>query len=243
MRLVLDAERVNATVTGSVDEDFLPQWLMDARHGFPAKKTGGLSLTVTPDGSYPLVDVLSAVNTNMNGAANVVVGGHGTIVSPALGADGIAKNGVKLLTSPVTVSGGFTVTAPNGSGGAAVIGELWVGKSHILENVQAAGRMDFLMGRQFDPGKPFKWETALPPYDDGMSAPRRWRGQVILKNTGFDELVSWYEATRKGSRPTLFMMSDTAVEAPLCVWQYEDTYNEKLHFVSLEILEIPRTEW
>lgn len=245
MRLVLDAERVAGIVSGPTDIDFEAQWLMDARHAFPAKATGGISSSVTPDASYTLVDVLAAVNHAIPAGGSVALGGAigQSIVIPPYGADGIARNGVKLLTSPVTVNSSFTVTAPPDASGAAVIGELWVGKSHVLENVQAAGRMDFLMGRQFDPGKPFKWETSLPPYDPGESEQRRWRGSVILTNTGFDELESWYTSTRQGKRPTLFMMKDTSTEAVLAQWEYSDTYNERLHFVTIEILEFPRTSW
>ena len=108
MRIVLDGERVQGTVAGAVDDDFDEQWLMDGRHAFPAKKTGSYSGTVTPDGSYPGVDVFAVVNHDLSEAASVSVAGQ-TVIIPPYGADGIARNGVKLITSPVTISGSFGV--------------------------------------------------------------------------------------------------------------------------------------
>ena len=77
------------------------------------------------------------------------------------------------------------------------------------------------MGRSFDPGKPFKWETSLPPYDPGESEQRRWRGDLIFTNAAFDEFASWYTSTKQGKRPTLFMMADDATEAILGVWEVQ----------------------
>lgn len=227
-RYMRDDERLVGTVTGSVDDDFEAQWLMDARHSFPAKKTGGLSLAVS--GSAVMADTFVVVNHNIPGAGTAAFGAFATVTIPAHGSDGIARNGFELLGSPVSV-GSFTFSTSG-----EVVGEIWVGPSHALT-------VDFLMGRQFDPGRPFRWETSLPPYDDGMSEPRRLSGRMVLDDEEYEDLVDWYTSTKKGKRPSIIIPDENVNDAWLAVWEFTEEHSEGYHFVAIEVLELPRTEW
>jgi hypothetical protein len=231
MIIVLDSERLQATCAGSVDTDFDDQWLMDARHSFPAKKTGGLSIVCTPVASV-MADVFAVVNHNIPAGAGATVGALATIVTPAFGADGIARNAYKLLGAPVSVSSAFTFSTSG-----EVVGELWVGPGHNV------ARVKFLMGVEFDPGIPFRWETSLAPYPDGMSEPRRKRGELILSASDYAQFESWYTATKKGTRPSLIIFDSAVNDAWLCTWQFSARHSEGWYFVTMEILELPRTEW
>lgn len=222
-----------ASVSGTVDDTYDPDWLTDGIPGTPVQVAGGgLSLTATPAGS-PSCDLFAIVNHTIS--VNATVGGSasGTIVAGALDDDGIRLNPFLRLGSPVSV-GSVSLSASNPD--PAIVGEFYGGLSVALEAYEL----------HFDAGDPFPWEgefTSIAPYDPGLSYQRRLYGEVVLDDAGYALIQHWYAATRRGTRPSLVIPDDAINDAWACLFRYQRRYEETVHFVTLEILEIPRTRW
>lgn len=230
-------ERLTGTASGSVDTDFLPEWVIDERISFPVKKTGGLSLSVS-GASVVNADLFAILFHTVASGQNVTFGAHATIVTPALRADAIAFNAFKLLPTPVAVQN-FTFAAP---GAAPVVGSIWVGPSRTLTGPFNTPT-NFLMGSTEEPSRAFSWESRLAPYWDNESAVRRKRGKVILNATGYQELKTWHESQKKGAEPSVVIFDPNMNDIWYTIFEYSVEFNEGHYFATLEFVEIPLTAW
>lgn len=229
-----DERAYPGSVSGSVDADFVAAHLIDGRPSFPVKKTGGsISLAVTPDAARN-VNGFAAVNHAVRAAVNIAIGGIGTLTPSTWGEDGIPFNPFQLLTAAVAL--GTPTVSVTGNVDPVIIGDLWLGTLRTLDG-------DFLHARQLEPGEAFTWESALAPYDDGESEPRRLSGSVVLSDSGFADLQAWYRSTRRGARPSVVVPDSSVNDAWLAVIQYREAHTEGWHMVELDVLEIPRTRW
>lgn len=236
----LSHERLTGTATGSVDTDFQPSWIIDERISFPAKKTGGLSLSVAGSSSVN-ADLFAILFHTVGAAQNVTFGAHATIVTPALRVDGLAYNAFKLLTAPVSVQN-FTFAAP---GSAPVVGEIWVGPSRTLQAAEPGNpAADFLNGTEEEPARAFAWESRLAPYWDHEGSPRRKRGDVLLTATGYQSLVDWHISQKKGTQPGVVIFDENVNDIWYAIMDYRLQKEEKgVRRVTLEFVEIPLTAW
>lgn len=241
-----DESLLYAPVSGSVDADFVNDWLTDGRPEFPVQVTGTLALTVTPAGSpAPMVDVICLHHHNVREAATVTLGGSlsSTITTAPLPPDGIFPNIYRRLTSPASVSSLVLTISGNTD---PVVCSLYAGFSRTLER-------PLFLGRTRNPAQPFAWEgeSLAHPNDNGLSDPLRLRGECILSEAGILEVEAWYQSTRRGSRPTLIIPDDDYNRALLAVFNYSVTdlapgdYDDMdaLFQVSFEVVEIPRVRW
>ena len=230
IRYVRPDKRVHSgSVSGGADTDFQDDWLIDARPSFPAKKTGAITWTVTPD-IVRNVDTFAIVNHFVTATSTVTFSiGSATITVQTWGEDGIPFNDGVVIASPVSTGATFTVAGTN-----LLIGDLWVGLSETLP--------DLLQKRELDPGETFDWESGLQPNYDGYSETRRFTGTIVLNASQWTQFKSWYRSTRKGTEPTLIFLGETD-EWLLAKFNYTATHEEGYHWVNLEIVEIPRTEW
>ncbi len=237
MRLVAPHQSLlYAPVVGSVDADYQAAWLTDGRPTFPVQKTGGtISLTVTPAAAQD-VDVIAVCHHSLRQAATISLGGSlaSSIVTAAALPDGIPLNWFRKLSAPASVSS--LVLDVTGNVDPVVIGLLYAGLSTELS-------LDFRQGREFDPGRPFAWEGAMLPYDDGFAEPRRLRGELFPTSAEYAALVACTQAMRKGTRPALIIPDDTVNDAWLCTFQWTEALIAGNHFVTMEIVEIPRVRW
>lgn len=227
---------IGATVTGTVDADYINTWLTDGNAGYPAYKTGS-SLSLTASFSSRSIDVAAVVNHALPATATIGLSGAlGSIPTAAWRADGIPYNWVRVLATPATLSSiALSIT---GAGSQAVVGELYAGASSIFPA--------FLSGLRFTLQEPFTWEGEYPslaPYDAGVSAQRRIRGSLILLAAEYAALVECYESQRRGSRPLLMVEDDMVNDAWLCQINFEAEHKEGWYFVDLEVAEIPRLLW
>jgi hypothetical protein len=237
-------------VSGTVDAGYVNTWLTDGRPSFPVRRTGTLSLTVTPSAAK-MVDVIALNHHNVRAAATVTLGGSlsSTIPTVAEPPDAIFPNIYRLLTTPVSVSS--LVLGISGNT-VPVITSLYAGPSHTITPLR--------LGRVRDPSVTFEWEGEMltqAPYDPGISDPRRWRGDCVIDETELQEVEDWYLSTRRGTRPTLIIPDDNYNDAPLAVFRYNAvdlapgaypvgspfTEPEALFQVTFEFVEIPRLRW
>jgi hypothetical protein len=235
-----DERVVGVGVTGTVDADFDAAWLLDGRHSFPIKRTGALALQATL--ADPIdADLFAITHHTVEEDVDVLVKkGASTVatVTPgAWGADGIAFNPFVRLEDPVTLGDSPTTVdlTSSGNAGAYVIGEAWIGIARELD--------EFAPDLEYDPGLPFPWETQLAPVDDGLSEPRRLRGELMLDPTQYGDLQAWYQSTRKGVLPSLVIPDATVNDAWLATISYTSRQKAGFFFVTLEIVELQRTRW
>lgn len=232
LRYVRPDKRVKSgSVSGGADTDFVDDWLIDTRPSFPAKKTGATVWTVTPD-VVRNVDTFAIANHFITAGSTVTFSiGSAVITVQTWGEDGIPFNDGVVLAAPVSTGASFTVTVTN-----PLIGDLWVGLSDTISQL--------LSMRELDPGEAFEWESALAPNTDGYSEIRRYAGDMILTNSEWTAFKAWRRSTKKGSEPTLIYMNVGEIDEWLLArFNYTARRGEGRHFVSIEIAEIPRTEW
>jgi hypothetical protein len=239
MRLVPSYQSIMfAPVSGSVDTTYVDDWLTNGLPGFPVKKTGGsLSLTVSPSPAV-MVDTLAIVNHKVKAAASVSVSGSisTTIPTAAWEWDDIPVGWFRLLAAPVSASS--LVLAVSGNSDPVIIGEFYAGLSIVFPGM--------LHGIRFAPGHTFPWEgefASLAPFDSGVAPSRRMAGNLILTAAQHAQLVSAHASQRNGSRPVLFINDDDVNDAWLAQFDFESDKGEGYYFVSLEVVEIPRTRW
>lgn len=236
MRLVSPHQSIMfAPVTGTVDADFSANWLTDNRPTFPIQRTGDLALTVTPAAALD-VDVIAVCHHAIRRAALITLGGSlsSTIPTAEQPPDGISLNWFRKLSVPVSVSS--IVLGVTDNDDEVIIGGLYAGRSFELSTDLGAGRV-------LDPGAPFAWETTMPPYDDGFSAPRRLRGDLCPDAAEYAALVACTLAMRRGSRPALVIPDDAVNDAWLAQFQWTEAMTGGTRIVTIEIVEIPRVRW
>jgi hypothetical protein len=250
MRYVMPTESVMfAPVTGTVDADYLADWLTDGRSTRPVQVDGAVDLDVTPASSLE-VGIVALVNYRLTGTVDLLGSLSDTIALPTLPPDGIPKVAFTLIDPPVSVS---TLTVQAASAAEPnVIGELYAG---TLRNLG----WPLILGQKRDPAQPFSWEgeaSSQPPYDPGVSDQIRLVGDTWLSDTELAEVDAWYQSTKRGTRPTLIVPTEGVDEALLVVFKYSvepmvvgDPQGSPadplagLHHVYFEFLELPRVRW
>jgi hypothetical protein len=236
------------TVAGTVDTDYLANWLLDGRAMYPVRRSsGGLSLTVTAPASRS-VSLVAVVNHNIAGTVGISGGVTATVPAATLSPDGSYLNSFTTI-APVTASS--CVMAASGT--PAIVGELIVGTARTLER-------NLLTEPEFEMADPFEWEGpagSLPPYDSGVADPRRLRGDVLVSDTGLEAIHAWYRSTRRGVYPSLIVPIEDINDAWLVTFRYTWTAvfyftaalraafprTRSIHRVSFEFLELPRVRW
>ena len=221
-------------ISGTIDATYQLSWLTDGNPGTPIQRTGNLSLSVTPPAEVT-VDTFALVHHTVSVTASISGAASASITAGALEEDGTRLNPFAVIT-PATFTGALTLTV-NSNPTAVVIGELYAGLSNTL---------DYDFDLNFDPGRPFAWEgefSSIPPYDRGLSEPRRWSGDLVLTDTGYAKVRAWYTATRRGTLPSLIIPNDEINDAAIVLFSYRRQYLDMIHRVTLELIEIPRTRW
>jgi hypothetical protein len=240
MRLVSPHQSLMfAAVSGTVDATYEESWLVDGRANYPIRRTGNLSLALAAVAPQD-VDVLAICHHNVEVGASIGITGDvtATITPGTYPPNGIPYNWFTRLSSPVSAVDGLTL-AITGNAEPIVIGEFYVGLSWSPE-------VDLRGGRTLSPGQVLAMlgERGIqPPYDAGYAPPRGIRGELALDDDEFSELVASHEAQRDGSRPCLFIKDDAVNDAWLCLFNFEEQMTGGHHFVTIEILEIPRLRW
>lgn len=227
-----------ATVTGTVDASYDPDWLMDSRANYPIKRTGDLSLAIAAAAAQN-VDVLAVCGHTIEEAAAIAIGGDITATIPTAPwpADNIPKNWFTLLSSPAAAQN-LTLDV-TGNVGAISIAEFYAGLSWVPA-------CDLRAGRELSPGEVLAMlgEFGIAsPYDSGVAMPRGMRGELALDDTEFDDLLEIRAAQRNGSRPCLFIPDDAVNDAWLCQIRFTEQMTAGTHYVTIEIVEIPRLRW
>jgi hypothetical protein len=235
MRLVLaDDSWMFAPVSGTTDSEYVNTWLTNGDPYRAVKKTGTLSLTVTP--AVPVsVDLYAVINHTIEQAATITIGGSLSqgISTAAWPRNRIPRNWYRRLTTPVSVStASITVS---GNGNPVYIGEFYGGLSHDVG--------EFLNNVETDPGQPFAWEMFKPPYDSGVNRPRRKSGQVILSAADFAIVEALELGSYNGTRPSLAVFDDAVNDVWLCNFSYKVKKNEGWFFCDFEFVEIPSVRW
>lgn len=238
MRFVRPDRMLEGSVAGTVDATYQAAWLIDRRPGYPVRRTSGdLSLAMTIAGSpSPTADVFAIHHHAISAAATVTLSGDvsTTIPTAAWPPDGIPANWYRRLTSPVSV--GSVTLGITGNTGPDIVGGFIAGLSYRFTD-------DLLINRQFDPGTPFVWEGEfglLAPYDSGVSKPRRLSGSMIMDDGDYAELVAWDLSTQNGTLASLIIPSDSVNDAWLGQFKYSETFDTAWHYVTIDIVEIPR---
>lgn len=237
-----DESFLYGTVTGTVDTDYDPDWLLDGRPGFPVHRaTGGLALTATALAARD-VSILALINHNIAGTVAITGGVTATIPAATLEADGIYLNSFVRIATVV----GATSLVMTSAAAPATVGLLYAGKVRDFERDLAVDDAEFS-----ELSTPFVWEGDIPPYDDGYSEPRRLAGSCIVSGTGLADLRAWARSTRKGTRPSLLVPFESTNDAWLVTfrlsWQplhvKESDAALSSYRARLEFVEIPRVRW
>lgn len=221
-------------VAATIDATYTEAWLVDGSPGTPIQRTGNLSAVITPPSSQ-MMDVFALVNHTVDVSAGVSGDASATIPAGALDGEGIRFNPFVRLATPVSVSASLTLTV-SGNAAPVIIGEFYGGLGVEFE----AYELDL------DPGDPFEWEgefSSIPPYDSGLSSPRRLAGDVVMTAAQLAQVKAVYASTRRGSRPCL-VIPDTDVNDAWCArFRFRAAYEDTIYRVALEVIEIPRTRW
>lgn len=228
-----------AGVTGTVDTTYEASWLTDGKGNTPIRRTGDLSLVLAALAPQD-VDLLAVCHHNIEEAATIGITGDITssILPGAYPPNDIPYNWFRLLSAPVEDVEDLTL-AITGNVNPIVIGEFYAGLSWSPE-------VDLRAGRTLSPGQvqAMLGERGIqPPYDAGYSTPRGISGELALSDAEFAELITIHEAQRDGSRPCLFIPDDAVNDVWLCVFDFEEQMVGGTHFVTIEIVEIPRLRW
>jgi len=225
LRIVRPDKRVlPGSVAGAPDTNFQAVWLIDGRPSYPYKKTGGISVTVTPDVARTY-DVIGVTRHLVPAAGTVTVNGH-VVTMPAYGGDGLSRAG-SLVITPESTGASFAVSTSG-----TTIGDLWVGESFTLN--------DFQMRRTLAPSELVPWEAALGPYIDGYSEIQTVSGLISCTNAQFAQVVAWSESTRKGALPSLVIFDEGTW---LCLMKWTEAHWENQHGVQLTLVKFPDTDW
>lgn len=228
-----------ADVTGTVDATYEADWLTDGQANTPVRTTGNLSLALAAVTAQS-VDVLAVCGHSIKAAASIAITGDitSTIPTATWPVDNIPHNWFRLLATPVVGVDALTL-AVTGNTDPIYIAEFYAGLSWEPE-------CDLRAGRQLDPGQVLAMMGEFgmtPPYDPGVALPRGMSGELALTDGEFAELVNIRAAQRNGSRPCLFIPDDDVNDAWLCQIRFTEQRTGGTHYVSLEVLEIPRLRW
>lgn len=228
------------SVTGTVDDTYLANWLVNGSPGYPVSGATGLTLTVTALASRT-VSLVAIVNHNLTGTVAISGGVTATIPAATIGADDIPLNSFVSI-SPVPATSLVMTVAESPS----IVGELIAGTARTLQR-------QLKTGVEWDPGDSLEWEgefSSLPPYDRGLTA-RRLTGETLVNQAGLEDIQAWWLSTRKGSRPTLIVPIDRINDPWLVTFSYryqtiiqgKTSVHPGIHRVQFEFSEIPRVRW
>lgn len=240
-----DESLLGSSVAGTVDATYTADWLTDGRPAYPVRRTGNLSLAMTPVGSpAPSCDVFAVHHHNLDAAATITLSGDVSTTIPTDGVppDLIRNNWYRRITAPVPVDS-LTLAITGNSG--PIVTSFYAGLGRELET-------PLFLGRGIEPSEPFAWEGEArlqAPHDPGYAEPRRLRGECVLTEDGLTDVRDWYASTRRGTRPTLIIPDENYNDAWLVVFRYTaqdfapGDYPDALHAVTFEFVEIPRLRW
>jgi hypothetical protein len=237
----------NATVTATVDADYLAAWLCDIRPGRPIRATSGsFSASIAnPSGS---VDVIVVGNHNLDAGLGIAIDGDidASMTVPALPPDGIPLNPFTLAGSPGTAA---TLTlAVSGNSRDVVIGEFAAGELRSIGLPQLSTHRLEHAHKNIEPNVDV---SSVLPYDKGV-AMRRLIGRYILTNTEKEAVEDWYRAERGGSRPSVIIPELDVNDAWFTRFAEPPTFtpivgsddrSELLWAADLTFQELPRSRW
>lgn len=221
------------SVAATIDATYTENWLVDGSPGTPIQRTGNLSAVVTPPSTQTL-DLFALVNHTVDVAASISGAATATIPAAALDGEAIRYNSFTRINA-VSVGSALTL-AVTGNASPVIIGEFWGGLAVELEPYEL----------DLDPGEPFQWESefsSIPPYDSGLSHPRRLSGEVVMNASQLAQIKAVYAASRRGSRPVLIVPDEDVNDAWCAILRYRARYEDMIYRVTLEAAEISRTRW
>jgi hypothetical protein len=229
---------VAGSVTGTVDLTYDPDWILDRRPGYPVRRTtGDLSLAMTFAGSPAAdADVFCIHHHAIQHGATITLTGDvsTTIPTATWPADRIPRNWYRRLDPAVPVDA-LTLTV-TGNSGPDIIGGFIAGESYLFAD-------DLLINRLYDPNKPFPWEGEfglIRVYPTGVARPRRLSGSMIMGDADYAALVEWDLAASADGDASLIIPSDSVNDAWLAQFQFTETFDTAWHYITIEIVEIPR---
>jgi hypothetical protein len=237
----------HATVTASVDADYLAAWLCDTRPGRPIRSTSGAFSASIANPSGP-VDVMVVGHHNVDPGSLIAIDGDidASLTVPALPADGIPLNPFTLAGSP-NIAATLTL-AVSGNSVDVVIGEFAAGQLRSIGLPQLSSHRLEHAHKNIEPAVDV---ASVLPYDKGV-AMRRLSGTYVLTNTEKDAVEEWYRAERGGSRPSVIIPELDVNDAwfvrfaeppsftPIVPHQ---TRSVILWVASLIFQELPRSRW
>lgn len=229
------------SVTGTVDDTYESDWLLNGAPWRPVSGAAGLALTATAPAART-VSLIAVVNHNLTGPVAISGGVTATVPAANVDADGIPFN-PWVAISPVNSVSSLVMTVGETP---SIVGELIAGTKRTL------GRQ-LHTGVEFDPAEPYDWVgdfASFPPYDPGYEG-RRLTGEVLVNQAGLEDIQAWYASTRRGTRPTLIVPIDTVNDAWFVYFRYryqtiiqgKTGVHPGLHRVQFEFIEIPRLRW
>lgn len=185
----------DVTATGTVDTDFDPAWLVNGDLHRPVKVTGDAALTVS-GGQSVLANGIALVGHNLDAGVIADFGVFGSVVAPALPANGIQLN-------PFAVGNDITATgfefAVTGNSGPLYIGGAFVGAFSAVRALPPGPTFQFKGFGTPDPG-----EFAGLAYAKGGES-RLYGGRVILTDTEVQVMLAAWRASEENSNPTIIV--------------------------------------
>ena len=230
-------ERLAGACSGTVDNTYDVDWLVDGRTSYPARYTAsGVAWTVT--GTAQEVGLMVIGHHLLDAALSVAISGDitDTITVPSYGANGIPFNAYKSIT-PVSSVDSVTITVTGNTGAAVIIGEAVFGKARTLPGTLSKHtgffRHNFAAQRPLD-------RAWIPPYDKGMVA-EQWTGTLLVTSTQRLELLAWEESQKSRTLPSVIVINS------LALFGFIEVGNQvavgSLWKIDIRFVELPRTRW
>lgn len=235
-----DMMTLYGTVSGGAATGYDDDWLVDGRIGRPAKTTTSTPPWVITGSGAKTVNAVVVANHNIDADKTIAITGGVSVnlTGPAARGNGIPVNPWALVQSPASTNT-ITVTI-NSNSVAIVIGEVLAGTmSDVDKGLLMGATTEYLAGGD----RPYSHLSSLPGYDDGV-AQRAISGTVIGPQATADALVSWWEATRADTRPSVLIPYEGLNDAWVGhLTNFRDQTVSGLWRLTFTFVESPRSRW
>lgn len=234
---------IGGSVTGTVDSDYLPGWIIDGRPRRPVRgASGALSLSIS--GASGDIGIVAVAHHNL--IVPVTIGGDVTAtITPEATRP---PNGISLspfaLVDPVETSVTTITVAATGNDENVVIGELVAGNVRSLIPVMIQGAQ-FKHDDFSDDARVRRGVLGYATREEG----RVLSGSQYFTTDQLEDIKAWWQAQQGGSL-TSYIVPDPDVNDLWAVkfvgLQYEPAIpalGAGLWLVNLTFIEVPRVRW